>query len=161
MTQIDQGWLRYYIGRSLRKKAAAPFREPSHVTECSLSRRTWLSKRSFDDLIKICLELDYDKVISVKIANLAWSKASNQQMPQNWRRCAIELIRSWIHCLLDFCSILSFCWSNCHWFSLDMIKNRQLYYDLSWYYCLIGDKAWKCPKNESTIELDLSCGSVL
>ena len=26
---------------------------------------------SFDNWIKICLELDYDKVISVKIANLA------------------------------------------------------------------------------------------
>ena len=101
MTQIDQGWLRYYIGRSLRKKAAAPFREPSHVTECSLSRRTWLSKRSFDDLIKICLELDYDKVISVKIANLAWSKASRclkieGGVPLNFEwRCGFALKTAW------------------------------------------------------------------
>ena len=137
MTQIDQGWLRYYIGRSLRKKAAAPFREPSHVTECSLSRRTWLSKRSFDDLIKICLELDYDKVISVKIANLAWSKASRclkieGGVPLNW---------------LEFgsitYSILSLSWSNCHWYSLNMIKNRLLYCNLRW---LSGNQPQKCLK---------------
>ena len=39
MTQIDQGWLRYYIGRfgrSLKKTAAAPFWESSHNTECSV-----------------------------------------------------------------------------------------------------------------------------
>ena len=68
---------------------------------------------------------------SNKCENRQFGLKQSQQMPQNWRRCAIELIRIWIHCLLDFCSILSFCWSNCHWFSLNMIKNRLLHCGLS------------------------------
>ena len=82
---------------------------------------------------------------SNKCENRQFGLKQSQQMPQNWRRCAIELIGIWIHCLLDFCSILSFCWSNCHWFSLNMIKNRQLYYDLSWYYCLNWRQSLKVP----------------
>ena len=42
-----------------------------------LSRRTWISKRSFGDLIKIYLELVYDNVKCMKTgktANLPWTK---------------------------------------------------------------------------------------
>ena len=54
---------------------------------------------------------------SNKSENRQFGLKQSQQMPQNWRRCAIELIRIWIHCLLDFCSISSLCWSNCRHFS--------------------------------------------
>ena len=144
MTQIDQGWLQYYIGRSLRKKAAAPFREPSHVTECSLSRRTWLSKRSFDDLIKICLELDYDKVISVKIANI-WKPTS--KVPQ-WRPSAIEFwMEVWICAeTARFCHFIASSLKNTNKYCYEMYQyhvyissNRQSAreYPRRWHFLLV------------------------